>query len=175
MSAEDAKQAVPNLGLDLVPGSTNFVAAEEQVAAEWRRANTFKVSQERNEGLPPFSFYDGPPFATGTPHYGHILTGVQKDIVTRFAHQMGRQCSVHIYMYVYMYVCMCGVCGCLLLVTHAIRAPFSICPPVGHSVERRFGWDTHGLPIEHLVDKELKISSVQGISGGQHAHAHINA
>lgn len=52
-----------------------------------------------------FSFYDGPPFATGLPHYGHILTGAIKDVVTRYAHQ------------------------------------------TGHHVERRFGWDTHGLPV----------------------------
>jgi len=52
-----------------------------------------------------FSFYDGPPFATGLPHYGHILAGAIKDVVTRYAHQ------------------------------------------TGHHVERRFGWDTHGLPV----------------------------
>ena len=52
-----------------------------------------------------FTFYDGPPFATGLPHYGHILAGTIKDIVTRWAHQ------------------------------------------TGHYVERRFGWDTHGLPV----------------------------
>lgn len=55
-----------------------------------------------------FSFYDGPPFATGLPHYGHILTGAIKDVVTRYAHQ------------------------------------------TGHHVERRFGWDTHGLPVVEL-------------------------
>jgi len=52
-----------------------------------------------------FTFYDGPPFATGLPHYGHILAGAIKDVVTRYAHQ------------------------------------------TGHHVERRFGWDTHGLPV----------------------------
>lgn len=52
-----------------------------------------------------FNFYDGPPFATGLPHYGHILAGTIKDIVTRFAHQSG------------------------------------------FHVDRRFGWDCHGLPV----------------------------
>lgn len=52
-----------------------------------------------------YSFYDGPPFATGLPHYGHILAGAIKDVVTRYAHQ----CGFH--------------------------------------VERRFGWDCHGLPV----------------------------
>ena len=52
-----------------------------------------------------FTFYDGPPFATGLPHYGHILAGTIKDVVTRYAHMSG------------------------------------------YHVERRFGWDTHGLPV----------------------------
>lgn len=62
-----------------------------------------------------YTFYDGPPFATGLPHYGHILAGTIKDIVTRYAHQQG------------------------------------------YHVERRFGWDTHGLPVEYEVDKTLNI------------------
>lgn len=62
-----------------------------------------------------YTFYDGPPFATGLPHYGHILAGTIKDIVTRYAHQQG------------------------------------------FHVERRFGWDTHGLPVEYEIDKSLGI------------------
>lgn len=57
-----------------------------------------------------------PPFATGKPHYGHILAGTIKDVVCRYAHQ------------------------------------------TGHFVERKFGWDTHGLPVEFEIDKEHKIS-----------------
>jgi isoleucyl-tRNA synthetase len=64
---------------------------------------------------PQFTFYDGPPFATGLPHYGHILAGTIKDIVTRYATQ------------------------------------------TGHYVSRRFGWDCHGLPVEHEIDKKLDI------------------
>lgn len=62
-----------------------------------------------------YTFYDGPPFATGLPHYGHILAGTIKDVVTRYAHQQG------------------------------------------YHVERRFGWDCHGLPVEYEIDKTLNI------------------
>lgn len=62
-----------------------------------------------------YSFFDGPPFATGLPHYGHILAGTIKDVVTRYAHQQG------------------------------------------YHVERRFGWDCHGLPVEYEIDKTLGI------------------
>lgn len=68
-----------------------------------------------------FSFYDGPPFATGSPHYGHILAGTIKDIVTRYASQNG------------------------------------------HHVPRRFGWDTHGLPIEYEIDKTLRIKGPEDV------------
>lgn len=63
-----------------------------------------------------YTFYDGPPFATGLPHYGHLLAGSIKDIITRYAHQKG------------------------------------------YYVERRFGWDCHGLPVEYEVDKENGIT-----------------
>lgn len=78
--------------------------------------DTFQESVRLSEGRPPYSFYDGPPFATGLPHYGHILAGTIKDIVCRYAHQ------------------------------------------TGHHVERRFGWDCHGLPVEFEIDKTLGIS-----------------
>ena len=68
-----------------------------------------------------FTFYDGPPFATGLPHYGHILAGSIKDIVTRYAHQSG------------------------------------------FHVERRFGWDTHGLPVEYEIDKTLGIKGPEDV------------
>ena len=77
-----------------------------------------RSSLKQSKGKPKFSFYDGPPFATGLPHYGHILAGTIKDIVTRFAH--GR----------------------------------------GMHVERRFGWDTHGLPVEFEIDKKLGIKVI---------------
>ena len=84
--------------------------------AYWNAIDAFKTSLEQNKDKKPFSFYDGPPFATGLPHYGHLLAGTVKDIVTRFAHTSG------------------------------------------HHVDRRFGWDCHGLPVEHEIDKKLGIT-----------------
>lgn len=69
-----------------------------------------------------YTFYDGPPFATGLPHYGHILAGTIKDIVTRYAHQQG------------------------------------------YHVERRFGWDCHGLPVEYEIDKTLGIKGPEDVA-----------
>lgn len=53
--------------------------------ALWKRLDAFQESVRRSVGRPEYSFYDGPPFATGLPHYGHILAGTIKDIVTRYA------------------------------------------------------------------------------------------
>jgi isoleucyl-tRNA synthetase len=89
--------------------------AEHNVLEFWRAIDAFKTQQKLSEGRPEFSFFDGPPFATGLPHYGHLLAGTIKDIVTRHASS------------------------------------------TGHHVERRFGWDTHGLPVEHEIDKKLGI------------------
>ncbi|KAJ1973714.1 isoleucine--tRNA ligase [Dimargaris xerosporica] len=100
---------------DQVPTQFSFPKEEEKVLAYWREIDAFRTSVKLSEGRKPFSFYDGPPFATGLPHYGHLLAGTIKDIVTRFAHQ------------------------------------------TGHYVERRFGWDCHGLPVEHEIDKKLGI------------------
>ncbi|KDQ21864.1 hypothetical protein BOTBODRAFT_26268 [Botryobasidium botryosum FD-172 SS1] len=94
----------------------NFPKEEEKVIEYWREIDAFKTSLKQSEGRPQFSFYDGPPFATGLPHYGHLLAGTIKDIVTRHAHASG------------------------------------------FHVERRFGWDTHGLPVEHEIDKMLGIT-----------------
>ncbi|KIY74434.1 hypothetical protein CYLTODRAFT_385307 [Cylindrobasidium torrendii FP15055 ss-10] len=94
----------------------DFPKEEEKVIAFWREIDAFRTSLKLSEGKPVFSFYDGPPFATGLPHYGHLLAGTIKDIVTRHAHVSG------------------------------------------FHVPRRFGWDTHGLPVEHEIDKRLKIT-----------------
>ena len=93
----------------------SFPKAEEGVLALWDEIDAFKEQLRRSEGRPEYVFFDGPPFATGLPHYGHILAGTIKDIVTRFA--------------------------CL----------------DGYHVERRFGWDTHGLPVEFEIEKKLGI------------------
>ncbi|KDQ57791.1 hypothetical protein JAAARDRAFT_35481 [Jaapia argillacea MUCL 33604] len=99
----------------------DFAKEEEKVIAYWREIDAFQTSLKLSEGRPEFSFYDGPPFATGLPHYGHLLAGTIKDIVTRHAHV------------------------------------------TGHHVTRRFGWDTHGLPVEHEIDKKLGITGREDV------------
>ncbi|PPR05812.1 hypothetical protein CVT26_010092 [Gymnopilus dilepis] len=99
----------------------DFPKEEEKVLAFWREIDAFQTSLKQSEGRPEFSFYDGPPFATGLPHYGHLLAGTIKDIVTRHAHVSG------------------------------------------YHVTRRFGWDTHGLPVEHEIDKKLGITGKEDV------------
>ena len=93
-----------------VPSSPRFPAIEERVLAYWAADGTFEASVEQRDpgadGSNEFVFYDGPPFANGLPHYGHLLTGYVKDLVPRYQTMRGKR------------------------------------------VERRFGWDTHGLPAE---------------------------
>lgn len=104
-----------------VPEQIRFPVAEEDIQKYWEQINAFHTSLKKSEGRKPFTFYDGPPFATGLPHYGHILAGTIKDIVTRYAHQ------------------------------------------TGHYVERRFGWDCHGLPIEFEIEKEIGLKTRQDV------------
>lgn len=99
----------------------NFAKEEENVLKFWKEIDAFQTSLKLSEGRPEYTFYDGPPFATGLPHYGHLLAGTIKDIVTRHAHVSG------------------------------------------HHVVRRFGWDTHGLPVEHEIDKKLGITSREDV------------
>jgi len=82
-------------------------------------ANCRHQKEEKSE----FVFYDGPPFANGLPHYGHLLTGFIKDLVARYQTMKGKK------------------------------------------VERRFGWDTHGLPVEMETEKELTAREGYQISG----------
>lgn len=98
-----------------VPDSISFPQEEEKILKFWIENDIFSKSLKQSAGKTRYTFYDGPPFATGLPHYGHILAGTIKDIVTRYAHQSG------------------------------------------YHVERRFGWDTHGLPVEYEIDKTLDI------------------
>jgi isoleucyl-tRNA synthetase len=97
-------------------GAPNFPALEADVLDYWDSDDTFRASVSRRDGAPEYVFYDGPPFANGLPHYGHLLTGYVKDIVPRY---------------------------------RTMR---------GYKVERRFGWDTHGLPAELEVQRQLGIS-----------------
>ncbi|MFT7616762.1 MAG: isoleucyl-tRNA synthetase [Planctomycetota bacterium] len=104
----------------------SFPAIEEKILKRWREESTFQESidqRERGEnGGNEYVFYDGPPFANGLPHYGHLLTGYVKDIVPRYQTMLGRR------------------------------------------VERRFGWDCHGLPAEMASEKELGIAGRQAIT-----------
>jgi isoleucyl-tRNA synthetase len=97
-------------------GAPDFPALECEVLDYWAADDTFRASIQGRDGAPEYVFYDGPPFANGLPHYGHLLTGYVKDIVPR-------------------YRTMCG-----------------------YKVERRFGWDTHGLPAELEVQRQLGIT-----------------
>lgn len=72
-----------------LPDELNFPKMEEEILQMWNDIHAFETSQKLSEGRTPFSFYDGPPFATGLPHYGHILAGTIKDMVCRFAYQTG--------------------------------------------------------------------------------------
>jgi len=67
-----------------VPNEVDFPALERDVLERWKRERTFERSVEAREGRPAYVFYDGPPFATGLPHYGHILTSYVKDVVPRY-------------------------------------------------------------------------------------------
>ena len=91
-------------------------AIEEDILQLWKRHEVEKQSLTA-KGQKAFVFYDGPPFATGLPHYGHLLAGTIKDIVPRYWAMQG------------------------------------------YDVERRFGWDCHGLPIESLTENELGLHS----------------
>ncbi|MDQ3107043.1 MAG: isoleucine--tRNA ligase, partial [Actinomycetota bacterium] len=103
-----------------VPQQPSYAAIENEIIEFWRRDDTFRASIEARptgeRGGNEFVFYDGPPFANGLPHYGHLLTGFVKDTIPRYQTMRGRR------------------------------------------VERRFGWDCHGLPAEMEAEKELGIS-----------------
>ncbi len=104
----------------------NFPSIENQVLDYWKSDETFAASIESRQagknGENEFVFYDGPPFANGLPHYGHLLTGFVKDAVPRYRTMRGQR------------------------------------------VDRRFGWDCHGLPAEAEAERQLGISGRQAIT-----------
>ena len=130
MSTESATPDAQNPGtagtgsaypiLDLTGGSTaqspSFPALEETVLARWDERDTFRESIRNRADADEYVFYDGPPFANGLPHYGHLLTGYVKDVIPRY---------------------------------RTMR---------GYKVDRRFGWDCHGLPAELEAEKQLGIT-----------------
>ncbi len=99
----------------------NFNDLEKEILKTWDEGEIFEKSLEQTKSGEPYIFYDGPPFATGLPHYGSILPSVIKDAIPRYQTMKGRY------------------------------------------VRRRWGWDCHGLPIENLVEKNLKISGKKQI------------
>ncbi|HUO47737.1 MAG TPA: isoleucine--tRNA ligase [Acidimicrobiales bacterium] len=116
----------PDKGADApypqVDQQPDYPSLEESVLAFWAEDKTFEASVEaRAGGANEFVFYDGPPFANGLPHYGHLLTGFVKDTVPRYQTMRGRR------------------------------------------VERRFGWDCHGLPAEMEAEKELEVAGRAGV------------
>src|SRR5271166_1416324 len=106
----------PRTGDTEVPAQPNFPALEREVLDYWEGADTFRASIRERPADREFVFYDGPPFANGLPHYGHLITGYVKDVVPRFRTMQGNR------------------------------------------VERRFGWDCHGLPAEVEAERLLGIS-----------------
>ena len=102
-----------------VPNKVNFPEVEKTILEYWKTNTIFQKSVEQYPKEKEFVFYDGPPFATGLPHYGHLLAGTIKDVIPRYQTMKG------------------------------------------HRVERRFGWDCHGLPVEYEIEQHLNL-------GGKH-------
>lgn len=100
-----------------VDPKVDFAKQEEAVLKFWEDNDIFKKSIAAREGKNDYVFFDGPPFATGLPHFGHFVPGTIKDIIPRYKTMKG------------------------------------------FKVERRFGWDCHGLPVENLIEKELGLNS----------------
>ncbi len=99
-----------------VKAKPNFVELEKEILNFWEEDKTFEKSVHNRDGAAEFVFYDGPPFANGTPHYGHMMVSYVKDVVARFQTMNGKK------------------------------------------VERRLGWDCHGLPAEMSAEKQLGVS-----------------
>ena len=95
----------------------DFPKLENKTIEFWKKIKAFEKSLDKNKGKDDFVFYDGPPFATGLPHYGHILPSTIKDIIPRYQTMKGKY------------------------------------------VERIWGWDCHGLPVENLIEQELNLNS----------------
>ena len=104
-----------------VDPKVSFPAVEEKILDFWNESDIFKKSIEQRDGCDEYVFYDGPPFATGLPHFGNFVPGIIKDIIPRFKTMRGMK------------------------------------------VDRRFGWDCHGLPVEYEMEKELGISGKRQI------------
>ncbi|MDY6050651.1 MAG: isoleucine--tRNA ligase [Corynebacterium sp.] len=91
MSEEQTQVGSVYPRVDMSAGSTEFPEMEQEVLAYWKDDATFQQSITNRDGAPEYVFYDGPPFANGLPHYGHLLTGYVKDIVPRFQTMRGKK------------------------------------------------------------------------------------
>ena len=100
----------------------SFVEMEHEILQLWQDVDAFQQSLANTQGKKPYIFYDGPPFATGLPHHGHLVASTIKDVVPRYWTMKGRY------------------------------------------VMRRFGWDCHGLPVEHEIDKQLGMSAQDAVA-----------
>ena len=105
-----------------MPNRADFPAIERSVLDRWNKEGTFKQSISSRPNDDEYVFYDGPPFANGLPHHGHLLTGYVKDVVPRYQTMLGKR------------------------------------------VDRRFGWDCHGLPAEMETEQELGVSGRAAIT-----------
>ena len=106
---------------DKVPSQVDFPGQERRILEYWRAGDLYRKSVLARPAERPFRFYDGPPFATGLPHYGHLLASITKDVVPRY---------------------------------WTMR---------GYRVERRWGWDCHGLPVENEAEQQLGLGSRRDI------------
>ena len=104
-----------------ISNKIHFPELEKEILQFWRDEQIFQKSIDQRPEDRPFIFYDGPPFATGLPHYGHLLAGTIKDVIPRYKTMRNFR------------------------------------------VERRFGWDTHGLPVEYEVEQDLKLNGAEEI------------
>tara|TARA_R110002126_G_scaffold105905_4_gene240546 strand:- start:4367 stop:7573 length:3207 start_codon:yes stop_codon:yes gene_type:complete len=104
-----------------VPPEVSFPQLEEKRLDDWDERRIFERSVEERDAADSFVFYDGPPFATGLPHYGHLVASILKDIVPRYWAMKGKR------------------------------------------VERRWGWDCHGLPVENETQKDLGLADKRAV------------
>jgi len=106
---------------EAIPDKLHFPTEELKTLEYWKEIDAFSECLKQSAGKKNYVFYDGPPFATGLPHYGHILAGTIKDVVCRYHHQ------------------------------------------IGYNVESRWGWDCHGLPVKHEIDKKFNIKGKEDV------------
>lgn len=116
-----ADTANPTKRFPAAPAPSELPKVDQEILAYWKADSTFQASIDERPENDQFVFYDGPPFANGLPHYGHLLTGFAKDVIPRYQTMKGKR------------------------------------------VERRFGWDTHGLPAELAAEKALGISGRKAV------------